>query len=155
MYLKLQSKLDCSVEAAWQEVKKVSLLQYVAEPLVTFSPVQPAVFPEFWPTNGTVVVDFRILNLIPFGNHSLEFEAVDEVARTLQTREKSMLLKKWDHLIRIESVNGETIYTDEVELSAGILTPIVWLFANFFYRHRQRRWRKLAPQLDRRLARTR
>jgi len=34
-------------------------------------------------------------------------------------------------------------YTDEIEIQAGWLTPGIWLFAQLFYRHRQRRWKAL------------
>ncbi|NBB24765.1 DUF3703 domain-containing protein [Porphyrobacter sp. SLTP] len=40
--------------------------------------------------------------------------------------------------------NGGTHYSDEVEVSAGALTPFIWAFAQIFYWHRQRRWRGLA-----------
>ena len=148
MKIKLQSKLDCTPEAAWAEVKKVSLLQHVARPIVTFSPLAPATaFPEYWPSDETVTLNFKIFNFISFGTHSLFFETMDERERKLQTREKSLLLKQWDHLIHIYSHEGQTIYSDEVEIDAGILTPVVWVFAQIFYRHRQRRWRKLAQSL--------
>ena len=39
--------------------------------------------------------------------------------------------------------DGRTRYTDSVEVRAGLLTPLVWAFATAFYRHRQRRWRRL------------
>jgi len=35
------------------------------------------------------------------------------------------------------------ICRDRVANNAGILTPCIWLFAQLFYRHRQRRWRQL------------
>ena len=148
MKIKLQSQLSCSPEAAWEEVKKVSLLQYVASPMVTFFPEEPAIFPKYWKENETSVVRFRVFGIIPLGKHALYFEKIDNSTRELQTREKSFLLHKWDHLITISEENGQTIYTDEVEFSSGLLTPLVWLFAQTFYRHRQRRWRKLAPSLE-------
>jgi hypothetical protein len=36
---------------------------------------------------------------------------------------------------------------DEVDIAAGHMTPIVWAFAQVFYRHRQHRWRALARTL--------
>jgi hypothetical protein len=41
-------------------------------------------------------------------------------------------------------VEGDgTLYTDNVRVEAGILTPIVWAFAVCFYQYRQRRWCQL------------
>jgi len=34
-------------------------------------------------------------------------------------------------------------YTDEVEIEAGVFTPLVWLYANLLYRYRQLRWKVL------------
>ncbi|MFO7859839.1 MAG: hypothetical protein R6U41_01320 [Desulfosalsimonas sp.] len=38
---------------------------------------------------------------------------------------------------------GTVHYTDKIEISAGLLSPLIWLFAHVFYRHRQRRWKLL------------
>jgi len=61
----------------------------------------------------------------------------------------SALITTWDHWITVEP-DGErgTRYRDEVEVKAGLLTPFVWLFAQVFYRHRQRRWRALARRIS-------
>ena len=58
------------------------------------------------------------------------------------------MIRKWDHWITVApNPDGSTDYRDEVEISAGVLTPFVWIFAQLFYRHRQRRWRGLAATL--------
>jgi hypothetical protein len=38
---------------------------------------------------------------------------------------------------------GRCRYSDEIEVRAGALPPLVWLYAQLFYRYRQRRWRRL------------
>ncbi|MBE7004664.1 MAG: hypothetical protein E7425_10385 [Ruminococcaceae bacterium] len=38
-------------------------------------------------------------------------------------------------------------YTDRVEIRAGWITPFIWLWANAFYAHRQRKWITL-PEKD-------
>jgi hypothetical protein len=76
------------------------------------------------------------------------FERVDRVRREIQTREKDILCRQWDHLIQVrESEDGRTLYSDSIEIDAGMLTLPVWLFANWFYRHRQNRWKMIAQQL--------
>jgi hypothetical protein len=40
------------------------------------------------------------------------------------------------------------IESDEIEIEAGWLTFFVWLFAQWFYRHRQRKWRNVARRLS-------
>jgi hypothetical protein len=39
--------------------------------------------------------------------------------------------------------DDRTHYRDVVYVEAGWLTPAIWLYASLFYRHRQRRWRRL------------
>ena len=39
------------------------------------------------------------------------------------------------------------LYRDRIEIEAGFLTPFVGLYARWFYRTRQRRWRALARRL--------
>jgi hypothetical protein len=57
------------------------------------------------------------------------------------------VVRRWDHLIRVEPADGgRTRYSDTIEVEAGALTPLVWLFAKLFYRHRQRRWRTIVAE---------
>jgi hypothetical protein len=54
----------------------------------------------------------------------------------------------WDHTIRIAEAPSGCEYSDEIVIRAGLLTFLIWLYANVFYRYRQARWRKLANQLE-------
>ena len=68
-------------------------------------------------------------------------------ARVLRDDGTGQLATMWDHTIRVEpGLGGGTEYTDIVEVRAGVLTPFVWIFAEVFYRHRQRRWRALVKR---------
>jgi len=49
----------------------------------------------------------------------------------------------WERIIEPGSVE----YSDEIEIRAGLLTPVIWAFAHGFYRHRQRRWRVLLSRM--------
>jgi hypothetical protein len=64
----------------------------------------------------------------------------DVCPKRLRDNGHSALIKTWDHRITIASDDqGGTLYRDEVEVRAGLLTPFIWVFAQIFYRHRQRR----------------
>ena len=149
MKLHVQTTLPCSPEAAWQEVKKPSLLMHVASPIVTFKPVSPPTLPAKWPAGQSVKLKTHLFGVIPMGVRTLFFEEISDRHMRLQTREHDPLIRKWDHLIEIgRGEGGETRYADLLDLDAGVLTLPVWLFAQFFYRHRQRRWRRLAKTLN-------
>ncbi len=144
----LQTHLACKPESAWHEVKKPSLLMEVAKPVVKFKPVSPAVLPSTWPNGKSIQLKSYLFGFIPLGLRTVYFERIDDERMEIQTREHDALIHKWDHLISIKRTEGgQTLYSDSLELDAGLFTLPVWLFAHYFYRHRQRRWRKLSKRL--------
>lgn len=54
--------------------------------------------------------------------------------------------RRWDHVIRIRAAadGRSTLYQDEIDIDAGLLTVPVWAQASVLYRWRQLRWRRLA-----------
>ena len=150
MRVYVESILACSPKAAWDEVQKSALLVEVARPLVSIKPLRGEALPERWREGTTVRCRTHLFGLVPFGTRTLYIERVDGDAREIQTREYDAVIRKWDHLIRVSDAgDGQTRYSDEIEIGAGLLTPLVWLFAAWFYRHRQRRWRGVARRITR------
>ena len=79
---------------------------------------------------------------------AMAMERIDPAAREIQSRESEWLVRRWDHLVRVRPAgDGQTLYSDEIIIEAGWATFFVWLFAHWFYRHRQRRWRRVARRL--------
>ena len=135
-------------ETVWAEVQKAGLLQHIAWPLVRFIPVDDAAFESFRP-GGRYEVKLRLFGLIPFGTQWIVTSMHDadgtDWPKRLRDNGHSALISRWDHWITVmPEPNGGTHYSDEVEVSAGALTPFIWAFAQIFYWHRQRRWRGLA-----------
>jgi len=59
------------------------------------------------------------------------------------------MVRTWDHEISIRHASATCcFYTDSVDIEAGLLTPLVWLFAQALYRYRQRRWRSFTGGLS-------
>jgi hypothetical protein len=150
MKVYVESCLDCSPDKVWDEVQKSSLFIEVLYPITKIISISTEFFPERWIEGSTVVCQFTLLGLIPIlGSHEMFFERIDQAQREIQTREKDILSRQWDHLIQVrESEAGRTLYSDSVEIDAGMLTLPVWLFANWFFRHRHSRWKMIAQQLD-------
>lgn len=143
MHVDISSTLSCTYEQAVTEVQATRLLQYVARPIVHFSPVGKDAFPPAW-TVGTHWVNLWLFGVLPLGRQAIVI-SFPPVASGFALRDAghSALIPTWDHLITIEQGKSAVVYRDRVEIRAGILTPFVWLFAEIFYRHRQRRWKKL------------
>jgi len=147
MKVDVQSLLPCRPELAWDEVQMSRLLVEVAAPLVAIRPAPNQQLPERWRVGAFRVCSY-LFGIIPFGPRNLEFERIDPTAREIQTRESDPLVRRWDHLISIRpAASGHCWYRDQIDIEAGWLTAGVWLFAQWFYRHRQRRWRTVAKRL--------
>jgi hypothetical protein len=148
MLVERATLLPCTPERCHDEVLTIRMLQYVTHPMLHFDPVDPAVFPERW-EDGEHLVSMRLFGLIPFGRQVIGISRRDrsqEMGRyyaELRDNGRGTFISKWDHLITIEAQGEGCRYSDRVEVQAGLLTPFIWLFAWFFYRHRQRRWRAL------------
>jgi hypothetical protein len=150
MKLKLSTRLNCAPKTAWQYVLTPALLEYVAHPLVRFEAVDAPHFPEQW-IEGDYKSRLRLFGFVSFGEQTIgirinEARQKENTFYELLDDGHSNLIPIWRHRITLEAREGQTLYTDELELRAGLFTPFVWLFAFLFYRHRQRRWRKLVTQ---------
>jgi hypothetical protein len=78
-------------------------------------------------------------------SHTIYIEEIDQKNYQIKSREHDPLITRWDHLISIEPLDdNQSIYRDTIDIDAGSLTLVVRAWANWFYRHRQRRWRVLA-----------
>ena len=151
MKVSRSTRIDLPPAKVWAEVQTAPLLQHIAWPMIRFIPVGETSLDAFQP-GGRYQVNLRLFGLIPFGTQwivtSLHEADTGEWPKRLRDNGYSALIAKWDHWITVApDADGGTHYSDDVEISAGILTPVIWTFAQIFYRHRQRRWRGLAQTL--------
>jgi len=148
MKVEVATQLNCSAAKAWDEVQKSSLLLHVIWPLARIVSVDPQRFPERWTEGLTIQCRSYLLGLIPIGVRNLHFERIDQMNFQILTLESDPLVKRWNHTISIEPLGQDrSIYSDVIDIDAGGLTVLVWAWARWFYRHRQRRWRALAKSL--------
>ena len=139
----VSSKLPCDANRAWMLVKKSSTLTYIAWPMAKIVPSRNP-FPEEWVQGEQEYCKSYLLGIIPVGERTIYFERIDSQKGEIQTREKDFLVQTWDHLISIKPIDASScIYIDEIDVKAGLLTFIVWLWATCFYKHRQSRWLNL------------
>lgn len=149
MRIDLETLLSCDVETAWAHLRTTQLLHYVARPFLRFDPVEPPALPAEWQP-GRFRVALRLLGALPLGTQWIGVEIPPE-ERTpegsihrLRDDGSSALASTWDHRITLRPEPGAGCrYRDEVEIRAGLATPLIWSFAQLFFRHRQRRWRRL------------
>lgn len=121
---------------------------HVSNPLLKVKLLDYDEFPNSWEVETPYRFKLRMFGFIPLGIHTIRLVTIDKEAGLVESQESGQLAKVWNHTIKVEQDEVQrTVYTDELEIRAGILTGIVWILAQIFYRHRQRRWRKLAKTL--------
>ena len=143
--------IDIAPDVVWSEVQTARRLVHITWPLMRFVPVGDQPLEHFKP-GGRYQVKLRLFGVLPFGTHwivtSVHGPETGQWPKRLRDNGYSALIDKWDHWITVTpDVGGGTRYSDDVEISAGIMTPFIWAFAQVFYRHRQQRWRGLADTL--------
>ncbi len=144
----VETALNCPPAKVWAKVQTSALLLEVASPLVRILPVDAPAFPERWTEGTTIRCRSYLFGFIPLGTRTLRFDRVDAFSREIRTHETDPLVRTWNHCICVaQRDDGSTLYSDSIKIEAGPLTPLVWLFAQGFYRHRQRRWRRIARRL--------
>jgi hypothetical protein len=146
MKLRRSTLLDLSIQQVVDLVKSPVLFDFVAAPLIKFVPT--GVFPLQWQANADYQATMYLFGLIPLGQQSIRIridpsEQIQNQSCVLVDDGRSALISKWYHRIELHKNNHQTMYTDTLEIRAGWLTPFVWLFAQVFYWHRQRRWQFL------------
>ena len=143
--------IDLPPEIVWSEVQTARLLFHIAWPLVRFIPVaanrsnissRVAVSGQTEAARDIAVRHAMDCNLDARTGSG-------DWPKRLRDNGYSALITQWDHWIVISpDGKGGTHYSDDVEISAGLITPFIWAFAQVFYWHRQRRWRGLARSLQ-------
>ncbi len=126
----------------FKKLLELETLQYIAFPSATFTPLD--VDSSFkWGVGTTSSYKFKLFCFIPMGIHTIKIERFDETTG-VSSKEGNKFVPVWNHEIFLEEVdNTHTKYTDKVTIKAGWKTFFVWLWANAFYAHRQRKWKKL------------
>ncbi|HKK53320.1 MAG TPA: hypothetical protein VKA74_17105 [Myxococcota bacterium] len=149
MIARISTRLACSEEELWQRILEPKSLQFVASPLLSFAPANEGDLDGEWQVGTPYPLQLYLLKFIPLGGHTIELLSIDERTHTLVSRERGRLARVWNHTISFQqAAPGFVDYTDEIEIHAGWLTPVIWSFAQIFYRHRQRRWKVLLRKRD-------
>ncbi|MBR1750829.1 MAG: hypothetical protein IJ740_08120 [Ruminococcus sp.] len=140
MIVQKTSVFPAGREVVFKKLQQLKTLQYIAKPYATFEPIGNAV--QSWTVGSTSSYRFRLFGLIPFGTHTIHIVRFDPAR--VSSREGNEHVPVWNHDIMMKQLDSShTRYTDRVEINAGWKTVFVWLWANAFYSHRQKKWIRL------------
>lgn len=140
--VKKSSVFPAAKDEIFRRLQKLKTLQYIAHPYATFKSVDDT--EELtWQEDSAFAFHFKLFALIPFGVHTIKVMQFD-IEKGIYTQEGNKHVPVWNHKIILEKIDENTTkYTDIVEIQAGWKTLFVYLWANCFYAHRQRKWKRL------------
>jgi len=145
MKVKVSSIFNINSSRVFEKVLQPSLLLEIVKPILKFIPISPSVLPQTWEVNKEYNLKLYFFNIIPLGKHTIKIINIDK--NSIISNETGNIAKVWNHTIIIEAYkNSKTRYTDIIEIKAGLLTIFVWVFAHIFYKHRQRKWKKIIKE---------
>ena len=140
MVVQKTSVFPAGRDFVFQTLQQLKTLQYITWPYATFEPIGETV--STWEVGSTSAYRFRLFGVIPFGTHTIHIVRFDPDG--ISSREGNEHVPVWNHDITLKAIDAKhTEYTDRVEIYAGWKTVFIWLWANAFYAHRQRKWIKL------------
>jgi hypothetical protein len=146
MITRIHTELPSPAEKVWQALLKRDTFLYITRGMLGFRGADH--WPEFFSEGLEIGTRLMFFHLIPGWKHRLRIVRIDEEKLELESEEEGWVIRKWNHRIFVERVAGQSsLYTDEIEIQAGLLTGIIWAYAQVFYRYRQGRWRRLAKTL--------
>jgi hypothetical protein len=138
MIIHVTSLLPADGGVIFDKLQEIETLRYICAPMAKFTPLDDR---QIWMAGARFRFNLSVSG-IGFGVHTIDVLAFDTVL--ISTRESNKHVPVWNHIITLEQQKeGQTKYTDRVEIRAGWKTWFIWLWGNVFYRHRQRKWRKL------------
>lgn len=86
---------------------------------------------------------FWLFGVIPAWTHHLTIKRLDPTE--IYTNEHGGPVRTWNHRLTFEPIDeGSCRYTDEIETDDGLRGLPTRAFARVMFRHRHRRWRRLA-----------
>ncbi len=141
----VETVLDTAAERVWSAMKQPATMLYVLKGIAGFpalngrtDPIQEGEKGRGWLT---------AFQVIPLYRHTIEVLRVDDTAMAISTHEHGGVVKRWDHVLRVEPISARQCrYSDTVEIDAGPLTDMIARLAESIYRYRQRRWHKLVDR---------
>ena len=146
MLVRVSTRLSVPADVAWDRVKRTDTLRYVTRGLLGLRP--DGEIPERLAEGETYTMRLLFFGVVPAWRHEIHIVRLDEETHEIRTEERGGPVRSWRHRIAVDGEGwGSTRYLDEIEIAAGVLTPLVWFYAHLFYRYRQMRWRRLARRL--------
>ncbi len=144
--IRIATHLRASADIVWPAVKTPQAFVHVARGMLRYPAAERLDRP--WQVGDQISGRTFLFGLLPFSHHHLTVSSIDNDNHVLVSDERGGAIRAWRHDLIVTPIDDTSCtYEDVIEFDAGLLTPVVAAYATLFYRHRQRRWRQLAPLL--------
>jgi hypothetical protein len=142
MTVRVSSYLPSDADNIWEKLQRIKTLQFIAAPFASFKVVSSGSM--VWKPGETSEFRLKIFGILPMGVHTISIVEFNKDTLSVYTNERNKSVPVWNHriILKQESAN-RTHYTDEVKIHAGWKTPFIYLWSKAFYKHRQKKWKKL------------
>lgn len=117
-------------------------MQHVAFPLVIFRPASNVTFPDRWENGATYRMNMYVLGILPLGWQELKITTqFNHDTAVLKDIGPGFAVKFWDHTVELVQINESlTQYDEELKLTAGALSPFIWVGMKLLFWWRKYRW---------------
>ncbi len=96
----------------------------------------------------TYSTNITVLKLFSTEGYKIRIDRLCFKDRVMISHEGGKNIRSWRHKVDIEPANSGSVWTDVIEVDAGLLTPIVSRFAKFMYLHRHKHRGALSTQAE-------
>jgi len=86
----------------------------------------------------TYSTDIRVFGVFRYANYKIKIDHVNPYNRMLITHEGNRDVRSWKHRVDVKPSRTGAVWTDYLEIDAGMMTPLACLFARFMYTHRHK-----------------
>lgn len=152
MRVQLKLVLDAPPDAVWAALRSPAVLAEVAHPFFSFEPLSPRGLPRFWPEGQHPVLARALWSIVPAGEQLIDIRERERGGvRIVEDAGGPVsgpltVITRWRHRMAVSpGPDGATLYRDRLDISAGVLTPLVWIGAWAFWQWRAFQLARLAP----------
>ncbi len=152
MRVQLKLVLDATPDAVWWALRSPGIQRELAHPFFSFEPISPRGLPRVWPEGPHSVRASLLWGLIPVGEQVIDISYHDRGETRIVEDSGGVVsgalavVTGWRHRMAVTRTEGDrTLYRDRLDISAGVLTTLVWIGAWAFWQWRAFQLTRLAP----------
>lgn len=91
-------------------------------------------------TGQSLDIKVKLFGKMPAEAYHIDILECDHTQMLMRSSEQTNGIKKWNHTMQVIAVGDGACLSDEIEIDAGFMTPIIALWAKYMYgaRHKPR-----------------